>query len=269
MTYLPRTSSALAILGLLIGCGPTVDSGSAESGASGTGEPTTSTGSEPPDGSSTSNDSNDSSTVDGSSSESSSGTDPQDIPPAVCGGECFADAVAAAYDSCQSDLDEYPCDAERPCADASVACDVDGENCVFEAGDSDAYVEAVACAFNAVVDGLPGRYSIRYGQESEDTKLGTLWTALETNVESDGGAQSFFVGTAPFEGGLLVSLGDVDLACVQEQVATLEAPVDFDQAVATVVSLSGAVNACSELCLQVFEGAVQFPSDLACEDDGR
>lgn len=267
MTCLLRAYSTLAVLGILSACGPSVDSDSAGTGASGTGTNSAETGSaetgsENSVGSSSADEGN--STI-ASTSEGSSGSETTGVPPTVCGGECFADAVAAAYNTCQSDLDDYPCEAPRPCPDASVECDVDGENCVFEDGDADTYVEAIACVFNALADGSPGRYSLGYGRESEDLKLGTEWRIVNADVQADGRAQTFFAGNAPFEGGMVVSLSDVEVSCVQDQLVVSGPPADFDQAVSAVASISDALNSCSELCLQVFEGAVEFPSDLPCE----
>ncbi len=77
-------------------------------------------------------------------------------------------------------------------------------------------------------------------------------------VEPDGAAQVFSAGVVPFEGGFAAQLSDLSLECVRDMLSDNTVPTNFDEAVAALAELSAAQDACSELCLSVFEGDVQF-----------
>lgn len=253
----------VAGLCLLPACRATGDSDSSVSGASDTGDPSESAGTRPTTGTSTEGNIT---SADGQTDDSS-GAETTGAPATACGGTCFSEAVAEAYSICRSNLDGWPCAVSSPCPAASVRCDVDGENCVFEWGDADAYVEAVACVFDGVLSASPGLYAVWYSQESDDPErlFGDFW-GVRPHIDVDGSAQLLTVVEDPFGGTQAVYLDEVDLSCVQAQMAGVSVPTSFEEVVPVMMALSDALeDTCNERCLTVFETFVTFPDDLPCE----
>lgn len=263
----PALRAVWIVAGLGVGVGPacqgTGDFGSSSSGASETGEPPESAGTEPATGSST--EGNVTST-DGQMDDST-GVETTGAPATACGGTCFSEAVAEAYSLCRSNLNSWPCAVSSPCPTATVRCGIDGENCVFETGDAGAYVEAVACVFDAVQSASPGLYAVWYSRDSGDPDRlwGDLW-GVRPHIDVDGSAQLLTVVEGPSGGAQQVDLDEVDLSCVQAQMAGVGAPTSFAEAVLVMMALSDALeDTCSERCLTVNETFVTFPDDLPCE----
>lgn len=82
----------------------------------------------------------------------------------------------------------------------------------------------------------------------------------------DGSAQLLTVFEEPFGGTQAVYLDEVDLSCVQAQMAGVSVPTSFAEAVPVMMALSDALeDTCNDRCLTVNETFVNFPDDPPCE----
>jgi len=63
---------------------------------------------------------------------------------------------------------------------------------------------------------------------------------------------------------VVIQLNDGDLSCIQAGLADIGRPTNPAEAGFVSNDIKVAVSACSTLCLEVFEGFVDFPDDLSC-----
>ena len=187
-------------------------------------------------------------------------------PPAPsCGGECLADVVAAAYSTCETDLGrDFPCDAPAGCDRAVARCDATRENCTFEGGDADAFVGAVTCILEGLRAGDAGRYTFDYTQDASSPDAGDEQDSVfSSDVHADGSAQALSsIDLGRNE--ILLSLYDIDVACVQDGLAAVDTPTDLMEALFIQNDIQLAFSDCRTLCLEAFEGFVDAPDDVPC-----